>query len=136
MRAYTAAVRRQYRILIVDDDATLLASLARAAADVGLAVSTALDGSEALALCSSDPPDLVLLDVNMPSSDGRDVLKLLKRDPRTANIPVFVHSARTSHHDRIVALELGADDYIEKPFDLTLLFRRVVNAIEKAAADR
>jgi DNA-binding response OmpR family regulator len=124
-------VRRQHRILIVDDDMTLLSSLARAAVDAGLAVSTALDGSEALRICSTDPPDAILLDVNMPSSDGRDVLKVLKRDPKTAKIPVFVHSARTSHHDRIVALELGAEEYFEKPFDLTLLFRRVVSSIEK-----
>jgi DNA-binding response OmpR family regulator len=119
-------------VLIVDDDALLLSTLVRAASKAGLAVSTALDGSRALEICFSEHPDLVLLDVNLPSTDGRDVLKALKKHPETADIPVIVHSARSSQHDRILALELGAEDYVEKPFDHTLLFRRIRTAIEKS----
>lgn len=128
-------MRHPYRVLIVDDDALLLSAMARAAGEAGLVAFATFDGSSALELCSSERPDLVVLDVNLPSSDGRDILKKLKENPETARIPVFVHSARASHHDRIQALELGADDYIEKPFDLVLLFRRVVSAIEKSKID-
>jgi DNA-binding response OmpR family regulator len=124
-------VRRQARILIVDDDALLVSSLSRAAIQAGFAVSTSLDGSHALELCFEEHPDLVLLDVNLPSTDGRDILKKLKTHPVTAGILVFVHSARASQHDRILALELGADDFLEKPFDPTLMFRRIVTAIER-----
>jgi DNA-binding response OmpR family regulator len=119
-------------VLIVDDDALLVSSLSRAAIDAGFAVSTAFDGSRALEICFSDRPDLVLLDVNLPSTDGRDILKALKTHPLTADILVFIHTARTSQHDRILALELGADDFIEKPFDYTILLRRILTAIEKA----
>jgi DNA-binding response OmpR family regulator len=127
-----ASVRRQYRVLLVDDDALLITALARAAAEAGLSTSIALDAPQALELCKSERPDLVLLDINMPSGDGRDILKTLKQNPDTAKIPVAIHSARSSHHDRILTLELGAEDYFEKPFDLTLLFRRVISTIEKA----
>ncbi len=120
--------------MIVDDDALLTSALSRAAGEVGLATVVVLDSSRMLDLCVAEHPDLILLDINMPSFDGRDVLKALKKDPRTKNIPVFIHSARTSHHDRISSFELGADEYIEKPFNANLLFRRVVHAIDKARA--
>src|SRR5439155_26913830 len=69
--AYTRDVQRQARVLIVDDDALLVAALARAAVEAGLAVSTVLDGAHALELCASERPDLVLLDVNLPTTVGR-----------------------------------------------------------------
>ncbi len=118
--------------MIVDDDALLTSALSRAASDAGLATIVVLDSSRMLELCVAERPDLILLDINMPSFDGRDVLKALKNDPRTKDIPVFIHSARTSHHDRISSFELGADEYLEKPFNPNLLFRRVVHALEKA----
>jgi len=119
-------------ILIVDDDVLMVAALNRAAAELGMATLVVGDGSGVVDLADHEEPDAILLDVNMPAADGRDILQSLKTNPRTAGIPVFIHSARGSHHDRLQALELGADDYFDKPFDLVILFRRIVQAIEKA----
>ena len=118
-------------ILIVDDDTLLLSALTRAALDAGLTAVSLLDGSQTLEVSMAEQFDLILLDVNMPATDGRDILRELKNHSETRHIPVCIHSARDSHHDRISALELGACDYFEKPFELDLLFRRIVRTIEK-----
>ena len=116
-------------ILIVDDEHMIHNALRRACARAGFASLAVLDGARTFELALSMRPDLILLDIHMPTADGRDVLRTLKGDERTATIPVFIHSGCSEHKDRLSALELGADDYFEKGYDLTLLFRRVAHTL-------
>src|SRR5262249_17505909 len=101
---------------------------------VGLSTLAVLDGLRTMEVALTEHPALILLDIKMPTVDGRDVLHWLKQDERTAGIPVFIHSSRNSYEDRMVAFELGADDYFDKSYDHTLLFRRVVHTLEKASS--
>jgi DNA-binding response OmpR family regulator len=109
-------------ILIVDDDALLRRSLAFNLEKAGYRVSTAATAEDALALSRRDPPDLTLLDIGLPGMDGLDALKQFKQQ---ADLPVIF---LTSHHrelDQALGLELGADDYVTKPFDLNVLLARI-----------
>jgi DNA-binding response OmpR family regulator len=112
-------------LLVVDDDESLQHMLERMAVKAGFEVSQAFDGETAVKVAAATRPDCILLDVTMPRLDGRDVLKRLKADPATASIPVIMFSARGEHSDRLVGLELGADDYVEKPFNMDMLLRKV-----------
>ncbi len=119
------------RLLFVDDDAELRTIFRRTAERHGFTVITAADGVEGLALAQSDQPDLVVLDVNMPRMDGRDVCRALKADDQTRAIPVLFLSARGDPFSRQLGLELGAEDFIEKPFDLDGLMRKVKYMLRK-----
>jgi DNA-binding response OmpR family regulator len=119
------------RILVVDDDVKIQSLIKRSAEAAGFAVVQAFDGAPGLALATAERFDLILLDINMPAMDGRDVLKRLKENSRTTDVPVLVYSGRNSQHDRVVALELGAADYIDKPFDSGALTRKIARLIEK-----
>lgn len=113
------------RILVVDDEAANRALVRRLLTSEGYDVEEAVDGNEAAAAIERRLPDLVLLDVEMPGLDGYGVLRLLKGNPVTRLVPVVM---LTGHHqlpDRLRAVEIGADDYIHKPFDLTVLSARV-----------
>jgi DNA-binding response OmpR family regulator len=112
-------------LLVADDDETLITMVSRIATKAGYEVCSATDGVSALELAAEKRPDVILLDIMMPRMDGRDVLKKLKSNPETCEIPVIVFSARGEHSDRILGLELGADDYIEKPFNLEMLLRKL-----------
>lgn len=120
------------RILVIDDDEALQRALKRAAEAAGYDVTQAFDGGPGLELARSEAFDLVLLDVNMPHSDGRDVLSKLRSDPDTATLPVIIFSSRGDRLARLQGLELGADDYIEKPFEPALLMRKIARRIEKS----
>jgi DNA-binding response OmpR family regulator len=122
------------RVLIVDDDDLMQRAMRRAAAEAGLECIAVLDGALAMSVALAELPDLVVLDIAMPTADGRDILQALKRDDRTAGIPVFIHTSRSGQDDRISAFDLGADDYFDKLYDLTLLFRRVADTIERAGS--
>jgi len=116
-------------ILIVDDEQMIQNALRRACARAGFESLAVLDGARTFELALSRQPDLILLDIHMPTADGRDILRALKDNERTATIPVFIHSRRSEHKNRLSALELGADEYFEKGYDLTLLFRRVAHTL-------
>jgi len=116
-------------ILIVDGEHMVQNALRRACARAGLASRAVLDGPRAFELALSTQPDLILLDIRLLSGDGRDILRALKSNETTATIPVFIHSGCSAHEDRLSALELGADDYFEKGYDLTLLLRRVAHTL-------
>jgi DNA-binding response OmpR family regulator len=120
------------RILVVDDEVELQRSVKRAAEAAGLEVVQAFDGVAGLALATSEKFDLILLDINMPKMDGRDVLKRLKQTPATAGVPVLLYSGRTGQIDRLVGLTLGAEDYIEKPFEAAHLVDKIQRMIEKS----
>jgi len=105
------------RILIIEDDPDIALSLRlKLEREGGFEVATAHDGAEGLQLAIRKPPDLVLLDVNLPGMDGFDVCRHLRKEAATAAIPVIMLTARIGESDRVAGLDLGADDYITKPF--------------------
>jgi two-component system phosphate regulon response regulator PhoB len=122
------------RILVVDDepDAVELVQFNLKAA--GYDVVTAADGEEALHKAKTGLPDLILLDLMLPEVDGLEVCKLLRRDPATAAIPIIMLTAKAAEIDRVLGLELGADDYVTKPFSPRELVLRVKNLLHRRAA--
>jgi adenylate cyclase len=125
-----AAVRPS-RILVVDDNASNRDLLSRRLQRQGHTVFQAEDGACALALVEKEAFDLVLLDLMMPGINGYDVLALLKRDPRFRDIPVIMISALSELDSVVRCIEAGADDYLAKPIDPTLLRARVGSSLEK-----
>ena len=125
-----AAVRPS-RILVVDDNASNRDLLSRRLQRHRHTVLQAEDGATALALVEKEALDLILLDLMMPGINGYDVLKLLKRDPRFRDIPVIMISALSELNSIVRCIEAGADDYLAKPFDPTLLRARVGSSLEK-----
>jgi adenylate cyclase len=119
------------RILVVDDNASNRDLLSRRLQRQGHTVLQAEDGASALALVEKEALDLVLLDLMMPGISGYDVLALLKGDPRTRDIPIIMISALTELDSIVRCIEAGADDYLAKPFDPTLLRARVGSSLEK-----
>jgi two-component system, OmpR family, phosphate regulon response regulator PhoB len=113
------------RIVVVDDERDLLKVLDFNLCQAGHEVRTAADGREGLRLVQSELPDLVLLDLMLPELPGTEVCKALKRDPTTKDIPILMLTARGEEVDRIVGFELGADDYVVKPFSVRELLLRI-----------
>lgn len=124
-------LRRRQRILVVDDepDAIELARFNLRAA--GYDVITAENGNAALRLARESIPDLILLDVMLPEVDGLEVCKILRRHPQTAAIPIILLTAKAAEIDRVLGLELGADDYVTKPFSPRELILRVRNRLQR-----
>jgi len=118
------------RILIVDDERDIVDLLRYNLAKEGYEVVTAFNGREALDKTST-PPDLVLLDVMMPVLDGFETCKKLKSDPRTASVPVIFLTASSSEVDEVLGLELGAEDYLQKPISPRKLVARVRTALRR-----
>ncbi len=113
------------RILVAEDDPSVARLYVAYAQSRGHRVILARDGAETLVAAAADRPDLVMLDVAMPKVDGRDVLRQLKADPRTAGIPVLVVTAFGGDQNlRDLLLELGAADVLEKPVDLAIAFNK------------
>jgi adenylate cyclase len=125
------AAIRPSRILVVDDNASNRDLLARRLQRQGHTVLQAENGAIALATVEKEALDLVLLDLMMPDISGYDVLTLLKRDPRCQDIPVIMISALSELDSVVRCIEAGADDYLAKPFDPTLLRARVGSSLEK-----
>jgi two-component system OmpR family response regulator len=113
------------KILVVDDEADILHFLELVLRERGYDVLTAANGRAAIELARDARPDLVLLDIMMPQMDGWEVLKLLRVDELTADVPVAMVSARTDPKDRVQGLQEGAVDYICKPFSLDDLLAKV-----------
>jgi len=120
------------RILVVEDDAMLADAVARALSQSAHAVDVARSGEDADRALSAISYDLVLLDLGLPGLDGFDVLKRLRA--RRIKVPVIILTARDSVEDRIAGLDLGADDYLTKPFHLSELEARVRALIRRANA--
>jgi len=119
------------RVLVVDDEPKITQLVRDYLERGGFAVTTASDGTSALALARSERPDLVILDLGLPDKDGLDVTRALRRD---SSIPLIVLTARAEESDRLVGLELGADDYVTKPFSPKELVARVRAVLRRAAA--
>jgi len=123
-------------VLIVEDEADLVASLEYNLQREGFETRSALTGERGLELAQAEPrPDLVLLDLMLPDLSGKKVCKRLRRDPETAEIPIIMVTARAEEVDRIVGLELGADDYVTKPYSVRELMLRVQAVLRRAAGD-
>src|SRR5687767_13654669 len=120
------------RILIVEDDAMLAEAMQRALRQSAHMVQRASTGTEAERALSDNEYDLVLLDVGLPQLDGFEVLKRLRA--RRSKVPVMMLTVRDSVEDRVAGLDLGADDYLTKPFDLTELEARVRALIRRSHA--
>ncbi len=120
------------RILVVDDDPDILQFVRLNLELDGFEVDLAGGGKQALEQAAATPPDLMLLDIMMPEIDGLTVLRRLRNDPSTSSIPVIVLTARSLAEDRVKGLDLGADDYITKPFDLEELIARVRTVLRRS----
>jgi DNA-binding response OmpR family regulator len=116
-------------ILIVDDEPHLASMLADVLTDAGYDAHTIDNGRDALEVVQRDPPDLMLLDVQMPQLDGFEVAARLKADPATAAIPIIMLSAMQGRGARVIGLESGAEEFLSKPFDQAELLVRVRNLL-------
>lgn len=119
------------KILVVDDEPDAVDLVQFNLSNAGYDVITAADGEEALKKARTYCPDLILLDVMLPEIDGLEVCKLLRRDAATSGIPIIMLTARAAEIDRILGLELGADDYVTKPFSPRELVLRVKNLLRR-----
>ena len=119
------------RILVVDDDPSIVLLGSHVVSSIGMIPLVAFDGPEAVEKASSLRPDLVVLDINMPRMDGFDVIRALKADPLTSLVPIIVFSARKREEDKVLALQLGADDYVTKPFSITELGARIDRLLQR-----
>jgi putative two-component system response regulator len=119
------SAHRQPVVLVVDDSKSIRHVIEACLTGIDCEVRFAADGLTALAAIESDPPDLVLLDVQMPGMDGYEVCRRIRADSRFRLLPVVMITARTHTHDRIKALEYGADDFMTKPFERAELVARV-----------
>jgi two-component system response regulator VicR len=118
------------RILIVDDEPPIVDVLAYNLKRANYEVITASDGREALDKARTEQPDLIVLDLMLPGVDGLDVCRELRRE---RDVPIIMLTARDSEIDRVVGLELGADDYVVKPFSVRELMARVKNVLRRTA---
>jgi len=122
-------------ILVVEDDENIQQLVGYNLAKAGFLVLHADNGEQALAMVKKEKPDLVLLDVMLPGLDGFAVCKALRKDPKTAGLPVIILTARSEENDVAAGLDLGADDYVTKPFSPKILISRIKSALRRAAAD-
>jgi len=113
------------KILLIEDDADLFSLLKYNLGKEGFSLTGQQTGKGALELCRQVRPDLILLDIMLPDSDGLDICKGIRKDPDLASTPVIFLTARASETDRIVGLEIGANDYVVKPFFVRELIARI-----------
>ena len=125
---------RTLRILIVDDEEEVRGSLGEFLSESGYDVLEAGDGEEALAKAFYEKPDLILLDLRLPKVDGYQVCQTLKGNPITAVIPIIMITALNATPQKVKGMEFGADDYVEKPFDLEELAARIKMIMRRAHA--
>src|SRR5271166_1914399 len=121
------------RILVVDDEEDLLELVNYNLSKEGFRVRPVTSGEEALAEARKTLPDLIVLDLLLPAVDGLEVCRRLKSDPRTRHIPVIMLTAKSEESDMVAGLELGADDYVTKPFSPRVLLARVKAILRRKA---
>lgn len=121
------------RILVVDDDQKIVRLIRSYLEKAGFNVFTAFDGETALHTLRREQPDLVVLDLMLPDRDGWDITRIIRADPSLAKTPVIMLTARVEDTDKITGLELGADDYITKPFNPREVVARVKAVLRRTA---
>jgi len=122
------------KILVVDDEPEAVELVEFNLKQAGFDVAVAADGAEALKKSRTLMPTLIVLDLMLPEVDGLEVCKMLRRDSSTAKVPIIMLTAKAAEIDRILGLELGADDYITKPFSPRELVLRVKRILQRGAA--
>ncbi len=120
------------KITLVDDDENIVASVSLALESHGHTVTAYYDGAAGLQGLETDPPDLAILDVKMPRMDGMEVLRRLRQ---TSEVPVIILTSKDEEIDEVLGFNLGADDYIHKPFSQRLLLERVKAVLRRAGVD-
>jgi len=120
------------KIMIVDDEMSTLLPLKRSLEAQGYIVIEAYDGYQAIEKSKTEIPELIILDLMLPGIDGFEVCVQLKKDEITGKIPVIMLTARDEVRDKVVGLEMGADDYITKPFNLNELKARIKNVLKRS----
>ncbi len=113
------------KILIVEDEKDIVKMLNYNLKKEGFRTIDAFDGEDAVDLALKERPDLILLDLMLPGIDGLEVCRQLKKEPKSASIPIIMLTAKTQETDKVVGLELGADDYVSKPFSPKELIARI-----------
>jgi two-component system phosphate regulon response regulator PhoB len=120
------------KILVVDDEPDALEVLGFKLREAGYTPIFAKDGTRAISLARDERPDLIVLDLMLPEVDGLEVCKILRRDSSTSSIPIIMLTARAAEMDRVLGLELGADDYVTKPFSPRELVIRIRKQLARA----
>lgn len=128
-------VRMKPKILVVDDEPDALELTTFNLKASGFEVVASADGADALKKARAHVPDLILLDLMLPEVDGLEVCKILRRDATTSAIPIIMVTAKAAEMDRVLGLELGADDYVTKPFSPRELMLRVKNLLRRRTDD-
>jgi two-component system alkaline phosphatase synthesis response regulator PhoP len=123
----------RHNILVVEDEASIASFVALYLKNAGYTVRTATTGSEALAQVAAEPPALVILDLMLPDVDGIEVCRRIRR---SHDVPILMLTARDEDVDKIIGLEVGADDYMTKPFNPRELVARVKSILRRATPDR
>jgi len=123
------------RILVVDDEPEAVELVEFNLKQAGYAVTTAIDGAEALKKARHQTPDLIVLDVMLPEMDGFEICKTLRLDAATARVPIIMLTAKAAEIDRVLGLELGADDYVTKPFSPRELLLRVKKILSRTPSE-
>jgi DNA-binding response OmpR family regulator len=121
------------KVLVVEDEPTLVETLEYNLTRQGYDVCTAADGLAALEVARQEHPDLIVLDIMLPKLDGFEVCRILRRE---MNVPILMLTARVDEVDRVVGLEMGADDYLTKPFSMRELLARVKALLRRVRLDR
>jgi DNA-binding response OmpR family regulator len=125
------------RVVVVEDEEDVARLVQHALERTGeFEVALVPSGQAAVRLVTDAPPDLVILDLNLPRLDGTEVCRILRSSPNTAALPIIMLTARTSESDRISGLEMGADDYVTKPFSLRELVARVRAVLRRGVTGR
>ena len=123
------------RVLVVDDEPDILELIAYNLRKEGYTVDAVPSGEQALRSIHTDPPDAVILDLLLPGLDGIEVCRRIKQDKRFKQIPILMLTARTEDSDIVTGLEVGADDYITKPFSPKVLLARLRASLRRSSAD-
>ncbi len=123
------------RLLLIEDDADLVQSLRLALGRENYSIDHALSGVEGLTKVVEHPPDLLLLDLNLPDMDGLSICREIRGNAATRDLPIIMLTARAQEHDRVLGLDLGADDYIVKPFSVRELKSRIQALLRRRQLD-
>lgn len=121
------------RILVVDDEADLVELVSYNLKKEGFVIDSAFDGEEAFAKVKKANYDLLILDLMLPGIQGMELCRILRNDPKTASLPIIMLTAKGEEVDKVVGLEMGADDYVTKPFSLRELVARVRAVLRRSA---
>ena len=133
-RRHRPGLGRPARVLVVEDEHDI-ATLVKHTLERGgeAEVELVASGDAAIRAATQSPPDLVILDLNLPVLSGGEVCRILRARPETAGVPIIMLTARTSESDRVAGLDMGADDYVTKPFSLRELSARVRAVLRRQA---